>query len=86
VTGSGAEQALTFRTNVDDVVTVDDAHPLRFAHQSPDGGLKPYILVRGRLEALVTRAIYADLAALAVTRKAGGALGVWSSGHWWEMG
>ena len=52
VTGSGREQQLTFRTNVDDVVTVDGAHPMRFAVQQPDGGLKPYILVRGRLEAL----------------------------------
>ena len=31
------------------------------------GGLKPYLLVRGRLEALVTRALYYDLVELAVT-------------------
>ena len=29
-------------------------------------GLKPYLLVRGRLEALVTRALYYDLVELAV--------------------
>lgn len=87
VTGKGAAQVMTFRTNVDDVVTVDPAHPLRFERQEASGGLKPYVLVRGRLEALVTRAVYADLVALAVPREAGGAtLGLWSGCVWWDMG
>ncbi len=91
VSGCGAGQALTFRTNVDDVVAVGAEHPLRFCRQDlgggRGGGLKPYILVRGRLEALVTRAVYADLVALGVTRIGDdGALGVWSGGTWWEMG
>ena len=34
--------------------------------QVPGGGLKPYVLVRGRLEALFTRALVYELAALAV--------------------
>ena len=84
VIGSGPDQVLTFRTNVDDVITVDAAHPMRFETQQPDGGLKPYVLVRGRLEALVTRAIYADLVALAVT-DAQGAPGIWSGGVWWRL-
>ena len=87
IVGEGSQQALTFRTNVDDVVTVDAEHALRFVRQDPDGGLKPYILVRGRIEALVTRAVYADLVALAVPRDARSpALGIWSGGTWWEMG
>jgi hypothetical protein len=85
VTGSGADQVLTFRTNVDDVVTVDAAHPLRFVEQASSGGLKPYILVRGRLEALVTRAVYADLVALAETRDGGCAPGIWSGGEVWPL-
>ena len=86
VEGSGDKQVLTFRTNVDDVVTVGAEHPLRFCRQDPTGGLKPYVLVRGRLEALVTRAVYADLVELAVPRAGDvGALGVWSGGVWWEM-
>lgn len=84
VAGTGDRQALTFRTNVDDVVTVDAAHPLRFVSAPPDGGLKPYVRVRGRLDALVTRAVYADLVALAVENDAG-ALGLWSGGVWWPM-
>jgi len=84
VTGSGMDQALSFRTNVDDVVTVNAEHPLRFETAPPDGGLKPYVLVRGRLEALVTRAVYADLVALAVENDVG-ALGIWSAGVWWPL-
>ncbi len=87
VEGGGPAQRLTFRTNVDDVVTVDAAHPLRFERSKPDGGLKPYVLVRGRLEALITRAVYAELVEFAVPRdEEGDAVGVWSGGTWWAMG
>lgn len=87
VSGLGTSQVLTLRTNVDDVVTVDAEHPLRFAAQSETGGLKPYLLVRGRLEALVTRAIYFDLVELAVPEDLAkdGEIGVWSSGIWWPL-
>lgn len=84
VEGEGKAQRLTFRTNVDDVLTVGRQHPIRFAAAPPDGGLKPYVLVRGRLEALVTRALYADLVALAV-ENAKGELGLWSSGVWFPL-
>jgi hypothetical protein len=83
VSGEGRKQSLTFRTNLDDVVTVDAEHPLRFESSEPDGGLKPYVLVRGSLEALATRAVYAELVELAVT---GDEVGVWSGGVWWGMG
>jgi len=86
VSGEGREQSLTFRTNLDDVVTVDAAHPLRFETSGPDGGLKPYVLVRGRLEALCTRAVYAELVESAVAADDGGdEVGVWSGGAWWGM-
>ena len=87
VEGEGRDQRLTFRTNLDDVVTVDAEHPLRFETSAPDGGLKPYVLVRGRLEALATRAVYAELVDLAGSREeASDELGVWSGGIWWRMG
>jgi hypothetical protein len=84
VSGAGTSQILTFRTNVDDVVTVDAEHPLRFAIAPPDGGLKPYVRVRGRLEALATRAVYSELVAIAAENDAG-VLGIWSGGIWWPM-
>jgi uncharacterized protein len=64
VSGEGDAQVLTFRTNVGDVVTADAQHPLRFVIERTSGGLKPYVLVRGRLEALIARAVMYDLVAL----------------------
>lgn len=71
VRGAGDERALVFRTNVDDIVPCGPDHPLRFTVEAGSGGLKPYLLVRGRLEALVTRALYYDLVELAEARPDG---------------
>lgn len=83
VSGTGSEQRLVFRTNVDDVVVCGAAHPLRFEVEAGSGGLKPYLLVRGRLEALVTRAVYYDLVERAVPD--GDRVGIWSDGHFFVM-
>jgi len=53
-------RCLRFRTNVDDWVDCDGAHPLRF-EASAEGGLTPYLHVRSDLWAKVTRALYYDL-------------------------
>jgi hypothetical protein len=57
---SGDTRVLRFRTNVDDWVTCDREHWLRF-EPSADGGLTPYLHVRADLWAKVTRALYYDL-------------------------
>lgn len=62
--GAGTDQVLTFRTNVGDVVEAGPDHPLRFEDEADTGGLKPYLHVRGRLEALVSRAVMYDLVEL----------------------
>lgn len=64
VLGEGDARKLIFRTNVGDVVEVDEARPLRFVVEAESGGLKPYINVRGRLEALVARSVMYELVAL----------------------
>lgn len=79
VSGTGQAQDLLFRTNVDDVVQCGADHPLRFPADTPAGSFKPYIHVRGRLEALVTRALVYDLVALAEAGP-GEKLGIWSGG------
>jgi hypothetical protein len=61
VSGSGDDQVLTFRTNVGDVVEAGPDHPLRFEDEPETGGLKPYLHVRGRLEALVARSVMYEL-------------------------
>ncbi len=63
VTEKEGEPLLTFRTNVGDVVEIGEDHPLRFEIAGENNELKPYILVRGRLEALVSRALMYDLVA-----------------------
>ncbi len=90
VLGSGADRQIIFRTNVDDVVEVGSGNPLRFEVEQHSGGLKPYVRVRGRLEALLTRALYYDLVALAEqtpgTEKADTApLGIWAGGEFYEL-
>lgn len=61
------KQILTFRTNVGDVVEAGREHPIRFVIHGDNNELKPYLHVRGRLEALVTRAVMYDLVELGET-------------------
>ena len=77
---------LAFRTNVEDMVTIDGAHPLRFERGAAEG-LKPYALVRGGLWALVKRALFYDLVALGERRSQGGEdwFGVASCGVFFPM-
>jgi len=63
VEGEGAEQRLSFRTQVGDAVEAGAEHPLRF-ETGPSNGVKPYVRVRGELWALVKRALFYDLVAL----------------------
>jgi hypothetical protein len=65
--GEGSAQTLTFRTNVGDVVEAGPEHPLRFVVAGENSELKPYLLIRGRLEALVSRAVMYDLVELGET-------------------
>jgi uncharacterized protein len=60
VEGEGRERVLSFRTNVDDLVTVGPENEFRFERDGHDG-VKPYIRVRGDLWALVTRPLMFDL-------------------------
>ncbi|TYR29968.1 DUF1285 domain-containing protein [Mesorhizobium microcysteis] len=62
--GEGDAQVLTFRTNVGDVVEAGPENPVRFVDEEDTDGLKPYLLVRGRLEALVARPVMYELAEL----------------------
>jgi len=87
VENPGRDQQLIFRTNVDDIVRCGPDHPLRFGRDVRNDGLKPYVLVRGRLEALLTRALYYDLVELAVPASVedAEALGIWSGGAFFAL-
>jgi hypothetical protein len=81
VDGAGEARRIAFRTNVDELVSVDADHALRF-EEGPDGALKPYLHVRGGLWALITRALTYDLVDLAEDRVIDGQpwLGLWAGG------
>ena len=81
--GEGRSQIIKFETNVDDEVQVDADHPLRFETEMGTAGLKPYVLMRGRLEALVSRALFYDLVAKGTVEEEW--FGVWSSGKFFPM-
>lgn len=84
--GDGEARRMLFRTNVDELVTVGEAHPLRFDVES-DGGLKPYLHIRSNLWARVTRALTYDLVALGETRDCAGVatFGVAGGGRFWPL-
>lgn len=77
---------LRFRTNVDDWVTCDGAHRLRF-ERAPDDGLMPYLHVRADLWAKVTRALYYDLVDMGEERVVDGQqmFGIESGGEFFAM-
>ena len=83
VHGKGRDQTIQFETSVDDEVTVGPTNPLRFEKEVGTGGLKPYVLMRARLEALVSRALFYDLVALGIVESEW--FGVWSSGQFFPM-
>jgi uncharacterized protein len=84
--GDSRGRLLRFRTNVDDWVTCDSLHRLRF-EPAADGGLTPYLHVRADLWAKVTRALYYDLVDMGEERVVDGRpmFGVASSGEFFAM-
>ncbi len=72
VTARDDETVLTFRTNVGDVVEAGPEHPLRFVIHGDNRELKPYLHVRGRLEALVSRPVMYDIVDLGETTEIDG--------------
>lgn len=88
VQGSGPAQTLSFRTNVDEWVTADAAHPLRIETDPVTGEPSPYILVRPGLEARLTRAVFYELVGRGIEERENGkdVYGVWSSERFFPIG
>lgn len=86
--GAGHDRCLIFTTNVGDTVTAGPDHPLTVEYRNPDGEPAPYLHVRGRLRALLTRAVFLELAELGEERptSAGREYGVWSQGQFFSLG
>jgi hypothetical protein len=87
VEGQGPEQRLSFRTNVDDVVSAGPDHPLRVEVDPVTGAPAPYVHVRGRLEARVNRPVFYELVGLAEPDPGHpDGIGVWSGGTFFPLG
>lgn len=88
VGGAGREQVLSFRTNVDALVTLDADHPLRLAGGGEAEAPAPYLRLEGGLEARLTRSVYYDLVARGWEEERDGekVYGVWSSGVFFPLG
>lgn len=91
--GKGRNQCLTFRTNVDQIITAGPEHRIRVAHNALTCEPIPYLHIRDGLgefplEARISRAVYYELVALAEEGCCGGnkCLGVWSSGCFFPLG
>ena len=80
--GEGRDARLAFKLSTGDLVTAGPDYPLRFAGTSD--APRPYLHVRGGLEALVARSLYYDLADRALA-DGGDPPGVWSDGAFFPI-
>jgi len=88
VTGSGSDQILCFRTQVDDQVMASKDHPIWVDIAVESGEPSPYVMVRAGLAALINRPVFYQLVELGVEREQDGIrqFGVWSSGAFFALG
>ena len=80
--GEGRGRRIAFRLDSGDAVILDANHPLRI--EESDRGLSPRVLVRHGLEAELTRALYYELAELALA-EGSEPPGVWSCGTFFTL-
>jgi len=85
VAGHERDQQLTFTTNVGDETIAGPDNPIRVEIDPVSDQPAPYVHVRKGLEARISRAVFYQLADLAVSDSAG-YLGVWSGGQFFRLG
>lgn len=86
--GEGDAMRLFLTTNLAGVIEVSAEHPLRVETDPETLEPAPFVLVRGRLEAALTRPVFYELVELAseVQTEAGPQLGVYSGGVFFPLG
>jgi hypothetical protein len=80
--GEGRARSLAFRLNTGDLVVAGPDQPIRVGEDAR--GPRPSIEVRNGLEALITRPVYYELAALALA-EAADPPGLWSGGTFFAL-
>lgn len=81
--GSGADQILTFETNVGDSVAAGPDTPIRVTRDPDSGEPSPYVLVRANLEALIDRKSFYRLVDIGAHHD--GWFGLWSGGAFFPI-
>jgi uncharacterized protein len=84
IEGSGKKQRLFFTTNMDEVIEVGPKHPICVKTDPDSLEPTPLLRVRGRLDALMNRAVFYELVTHAVD--VDGRLGVYSGGLFYPLG
>ncbi|MBF0375001.1 MAG: DUF1285 domain-containing protein [Alphaproteobacteria bacterium] len=86
--GSGREKVVSFRTNIDELVTLGPSNPLRVETDPKSGEPCPYVLVREGIEARLARPVYYELVAHGIEEKFGEerSYGIWSGGNFFPLG
>ena len=82
--GEGSGQTLAFTTNLGDMVIAGPDHPIRVETDPETLEPRPYVLIRGRLEARIARPPFYELAEWAEERD--GCYGVWSRDTFFPIG
>lgn len=81
--GAPEAKTLVFTTNIGDRVVADDQHRLSVTYPQAGGEPKPYVHVRDKLRALISRTVFYQLADWAEERH--GVIGVESAGIFMPM-
>ncbi len=88
VSGEGQSQNLELRTNIDEIVTIGEGHPLRIDSDPETGAPAPYVALNRGLEARLARSVFYQLVELGVEHRQNHErlYGVWSGGVFFPLG
>ena len=84
--GDGREQTLIATTNVGDVFTIDETHPLRVEIDPVSKEPRPYAMVRNGLEGRIARAPFYEMVDWSESTEGSGELFIWSGGARFTLG
>ena len=86
--GEARNQIISVRTNIDQIVTLDETHPLFVEFDMATGEPSPYVRTDGNLTARLSRSVYYQLVELGTEREIDDkrVLGVWSCGVFFVLG
>jgi uncharacterized protein len=88
VAGEGLNRNISFRTNVDEIVTADKSNPVYVVTHARTGEPTPYVCLPRKREARIARTVFYDLVAHGEERPGsdGREFGIWSRGTFFVLG